>query len=180
MNDGKWVTLKDGRRVYISTNKYMNDKIRKGKLKDREAKVVYRAGTETGKMDSGTFFAVDESEANNYGKAEKYEFDKTINLFKGESSQEYARATDIMTQRDNNLREKLGVDTLEEVERIHQDWITPSYLDTNPNLYFYAYQYMAKKDLEKKGYDGAYWKWEDDLTPEQYQIWNETKFKKIK
>jgi hypothetical protein len=31
---------------------------------------------------------------------------------------------------------------------------------------------MARKDLEKKGYDGAHWKWEDDLTPEQYQIWN--------
>ena len=38
---------------------------------------------------------------------------------------------------------------------------------------------MAKKDLEKKGYDGAKWEHEDDVTPHQYQIWNLDKVKRI-
>lgn len=36
MNQDRWVTLKDGRRVYISTNKYMTDRIRNSKLKKDE------------------------------------------------------------------------------------------------------------------------------------------------
>lgn len=51
MNQDRWVTLKDGRKVYISTNKYMNEKIKNGvkaKKQNEESTVgtyeVYKNG----------------------------------------------------------------------------------------------------------------------------------------
>lgn len=38
MNEGRWVTLKDGRRIKIDTNKYMNSMIKEEKNKKEEQK----------------------------------------------------------------------------------------------------------------------------------------------
>lgn len=42
----------------------------------------------------------------------------------------------------------------------------------NPNLMYSATQQIAAENLKKEGYKGAHWTYEDDLTPEQYQIWD--------
>lgn len=146
----------------------------------KKNKTVYRAGATEGQLDSGTFFASSENDANNYGQAEKYEIDKNAKLYTGLSSQDYAVENNLMNVKNTNLEKILGVKTLKEVKDIRDNWQTPSYLDKNPDLYFYAFQYMAKESLKKSGYDGAFWKYEDDLTPQQYQVWNKKIFKKVK
>lgn len=172
--DGKWVTI-NGAHVFIKNGQNPMDAfIRQKSKKDIK---LYRAGTEKGQLDSGTFFSPDETEASNYGEVKQYTIDKSTNLFEGYSSQEYAKENNLMNKKYEKIKEKLGVDTLQEVENIYNDWITPSYLDKNPNLYFYAYQIVAKEELEKKGFDGVHWKNEDDFTPEQYQVWNKNKIK---
>lgn len=168
---GKWVTI-NGAHVFVKDGQSPMDAfIRKSTPK------LYRAGTNKGVMESGTFFSPNEQDAGNYGNAQEYKLDNSAKLYEGVNTQNYAKENKLMEVKNDLLKSKLGVSTLKEVEDIYQNWITPSYLDKNPNLYYFAYQYMARKDLESKGYDGAHWENEDELTPEQYQVWNENKFK---
>lgn len=168
MNEIKWIT-KNGVHIPI-TNDYMNDKIRNKRKKDI---VAYRAGTTYGQKESGTFLAKNKDEAYNYGDdVNSYVIDKNANLYKGVSSYDYAQENNLLDVKSDFLKEKLGASTLREIEEIFDEGRENTYYDENPNLYFFAFQYMAKEDLEKKGYDGAFWKVEDDLINEQYQIWN--------
>lgn len=177
MDEGKWITI-NGAHVFLKEGQSPMDAfVRDGA---KEHKVVFRSGTTKGQLDSGTFFASTESDASNYGTPEQYQIDKNAKLYEGLSSQNYAKENNLMNKESKKLEKELGVKTLKEVEDIYYNWQTPSYLDKNPNLYFYAFQYMAKEKLKEQGYDGAFWIAEDELTPEQYQIWNEEIFRKIK
>lgn len=51
------------------------------------------------------------------------------------------------------------------------DWVD------NPNIEYSVMQQIAAEDLAKKGYRGAKWLHEDDLTPVQYQIWDDSVLK---
>lgn len=178
----EWITInhqhipvKEGQNKNDVVKDFINKKKSNNKI-NKDIK-IYRAGTDIGQLESGTFFSPSKQDADNYGEAKEYTIDKTANIYEGKSSQDYAKENNLLDIKDNLLKEKLGVDNLREIENIYNEWITPSYLDKNPNLYFFAHQYMTMKDLKNKGYDGAYWKWEDDLTPQQYQIWNNKIFK---
>lgn len=172
--NGRWITI-NGTHIFIKDGQSPIDALIR-----KETPKLYRAGTNEGIMESGTFFSPNEQDAGNYGTAQEYKLDSSTKLYNGINTQNYAKENNLMNIKNDLLKKKLGVSTLKEVEDIHYNWTTPSYLDKNPNLYFFAYQYMARKDLEDKGYDGAYWENEDDLTPQQYQIWNTNKFKKGK
>lgn len=89
---------------------------------------------------------------------------------------------------DNHLEKKhypeLGqlatvpMDTVEEFDSLFADGIYKYFKDNNPNIAIYASQLVARLELEDE-YDGAHWFWEDDLMPNQWQIWN-TDLLKIK
>lgn len=161
----RWITYR-GKHIPIGKD---------GKIIEREDRIAYRGHSEEneyGVLKSGTFLTNNEMDASNYGKPEKYIIDKEANIYEGRDTREYANSNNLMDIKSEELKNTLGVETLKEVQDIYENWKTPSYLDKNPNLYFYAFQYMTKEDLNKKGFDGAYWSFEDDLIPNQYQIWN--------
>ena len=123
---------------------------------------------------AGLFYAIDYDDASNFSdNVVKYKLNSNSKIYKGQSSLNYCIENDLMNIQDKDLKNMLGVSTLIDMyeESSVPDGYFPKdeYLDDRP---FFGTQLIAKKDLQKKGYDGAYWKWEDDLTPQQYQIWN--------
>lgn len=62
-------------------------------------------------------------------------------------------------------------DTIAQYVDAADNGIYEYFKDNNPNIWIQACQLVAKLELEGK-YDGAHWRWEDELIPEQWQIWN--------
>ena len=123
---------------------------------------------------AGLFFAVDQNDAGNFSDSVyQYELKDGAKIYKGESSLDYCKENNLMDKKDRDLQKMLGVNTLLDMfeDTYGNGALYPKdeFLDDRT---FAGTQLMAKKDLEKKGYDGAYWSYEDDLTPHQYQIWN--------
>ena len=130
---------------------------------------------------AGLFYATDYDDASNFSdNVVKYNLKDGAKIYRGESSLNYCIENDLMNVWDKDLKNMLGVPTLIDMyeESSVPDGYFPKdeYLDDRP---FFGTQLIAKKDLQKKGYDGAYWKWEDDLTPQQYQIWNMSVVEKV-
>ena len=130
---------------------------------------------------AGLFYATNYDDASNFSdNVVKYKLNSNSKIYKGQSSLNYCIENDLMTLQDKDLKNMLGVSTLIDMyeESNVPDGYFPKdeYLDDRP---FFGTQLIAKKDLQKKGYDGAYWKWEDDLTPQQYQIWNMSVVEKL-
>ena len=116
---------------------------------------------------SGLFFSADENDARAYGIPHKYKISNKAKIYEGYSSEEYCDDNNLRDIRDDVLYKISDGHTLKEIE----DLFYEKKLDDMNSVYG-ARQYMARKHLEKQGYDGAHWEYEDDLTPEQYQIWN--------
>ena len=118
----------------------------------------------------GLFFATNEGDASEYSdNVIKYVIDDNAKIYNGRSSEIYCEQNNLFDVEDKDILE-LTNNTISKISQMYDDgqFIQDDYLE----LCFPIWQLMARKDLEKKGYDGAHWKWEDDLTPEQYQIWN--------
>ncbi|MFI5241166.1 MAG: hypothetical protein ACHQUA_01900, partial [Microgenomates group bacterium] len=143
---------------------------------------IYRAGEPRAKpMSESTFFTPKKeltSEYNLSGKAKIY--DNIVDeskLFKGESSQQYAIDNRLMNKpMSPDLQKLTGVKTLKQVEDIYVNGGAggSKEFSRNPNIYYTAFQQTAAKDLKAKGFNGAKWSYEDDLTPTQYQIWDKS------
>lgn len=120
--------------------------------------------TDTGEF--GIFFGTTPESILSYGYPQKWLLDSKANLYWGYSSEEFCKENNLMDEYDKKLYEISDGYTLNRIEKLFK-----SNLLDDMNSIFGAYQYMAYKYLHKK-YDGAYWEFEDDLTGEQYQIWN--------
>ena len=130
---------------------------------------------------AGLFYATNYDDASNFSdNVVKYKLNPNSKIYKGQSSLNYCIENDLMSIQDEDLKNMLGISTLIDMyeENSVPDGYFPKdeFLDDRP---FFGTQLIAKKDLQKKGYDGAYWKWEDDLTPQQYQIWNMSVVEKV-
>lgn len=180
---GVWRTV-GGRRIFIKDGEDLATAMKNsGKFGNKKEKdiIVYRGhgeGNEYGQFDSGTFFAVSENDASNYGEPKKMTIDGKAKLYKGTSTQEYCEKNNLMDKEYKEIEKYTGLKTLNEVKYAMENQDGNSKVDDNPNLGFLAFQTVAKNELEKQGYDGAYWNREDELTPQQYQIWNKEVIKK--
>ena len=97
---------------------------------------------------------------------------KNARLFKGRSSMDFAYKRGLMKQRRPEVEELTGKWTLEEVADHLGDYMELKGRTDTSNPDYAAFQEVAKRELENEGYDGAHWSYEDELSPEQYQIWN--------
>lgn len=94
--------------------------------------------------------------------------DNSANIFEGTSSYEYLKGKGLTSAEDAMVRQitKGRYGTLDDVVD-NEGGDEPAEVDQ-----YRVSQAMAERELRKEGYDGAHWKYEDDLTPEQYQVWN--------
>lgn len=150
-------------------------------LENVQPKYIYRGigynnnPNSKGNYYGGKFFADNAMDASNFGdKVGVYELSNNAKIFRYSSSYDYAQDNDLMDERNDVLYKLSGYHTLSEAEK--ELWDTGD----DPNLFYASLQYMARLQLEPKGYAGAEWKWEDELIPHQYQIWDYKVIKHIK
>ena len=141
-------------------------------------------GEYTYKKGESKFFTPDIEAAQEYnrGKATLSKlFSDESKLYKGENSQVYAQKSGLLDKEMTpDLQKLTGFKTLRQVDDAYVggNWKGASKeFNENPNIYYTAFQQMAAKDLRGKGFSGARWSYEDDLTPTQYQIWDESALK---
>lgn len=152
----------------------VNDYMSSNNLTESNDTILYR-GSSSDKFNTnyGSFYATNKSDAQNFGnKLYKVKLLPNAKIFKGSSSFDYCKDNNLLNKEFPEVEKLTGLKTLQEVYDVYLDWITPSYLNKNPNLYFLASQKVAKDSLSSKGYDGAEWSNEDELIPHQFQIWN--------
>lgn len=139
-----------------------------------ETVILYRgSSSDEFNTDYGSFYATNKTDAQNYGdKVYKVKLSDNAKIFKGTNSINYCKDNNLLNIEFPDVEKLTGLKTLQEVYDVYLNWITPSYLNKNPNLYFLAFQKVAKDSLNSKGYDGAEWTNEDELIPHQFQIWN--------
>jgi hypothetical protein len=116
---------------------------------------------------SGIFFSTNPNDVMQYGIPKVFHISKEAKLYEGSSSREFCIDNNLLEENDDILYKISDGYTLAEIKGLYN-----RYLLDDMNSLIGAYQYMAKKHLSKNGYDGAHWEYEDDLSPEQYQIWN--------
>lgn len=127
---------------------------------------VERYGTAgaKGSAGAGVFFAPNGQATSEYGgELNAFEIPVGTKLFKGESSIDFAEKHGLMDAPDPDVKKITGLSTLAQV-------MDQAGEIDNDKLYD-AFQTVAKRELEKAGYQGAHWSDEDDLNPEQYQLW---------
>ena len=194
----KWIT-KNGVHIPI-TNNYMNDFIRDSQKKDNLMKIeqnkkIYRAYNENNKskdFDKTGYFYDDDKELvlENYGEnLDTKSFDKNSKIYEKEkSSWDYVHKNNLLNKKYEflkNLKSRFyGIENDKKVDTLQElfDDIENKgygYYDEENDIYnytdmgLYATQMVAKYELEKQGYDGVHWRYEEDNDPLQYQIWNE-------
>lgn len=124
----------------------------------------YGAAGAKGAISAGVFFAPKGQATSEYGKElHSFEIPAGSMLFNGESSIAFAQQHGLMDLEDPDVKKITGLSSLSDV--LDQQGVMP------PQTFYNAFQTVAKRELEKAGYQGAYWSDEDDLNPEQYQIW---------
>lgn len=106
--------------------------------------------------------------------------DKTAKIFTAESSYDYLKSKSLHNKSDTLVRQmsKGRYQTLDDVLE-EAGGLAPAEIDPGVDLNFRVAQSMAERELRKEGYDGAHWTYEDDLSPEQYQIWNRDVIKRV-
>lgn len=125
------------------------------------------------KYHAGLFFTDNPMDALNYGdRCQVYTLINGANIYKGESSIECCKDMEVMDYpfpiiKELNNRTNCNVCTLNDV----LDFCILEGED--PNLGLAIFQAVAKEMLVGDGYDGAEWSSEDDITPHQWQIWDE-------
>lgn len=129
---------------------------------------------------AGIFFAADEFDAHNFGDIiHVYDILSSANIYVGSSSYDCCKENNLMNIEDPTILKLTGEPTLTAVNNAFDNNTPGSYMDYNPDLFYAAFQYMARLHLEAKGYDGAHWMSEDDMIYEQYQIWHPEVLKEI-
>lgn len=124
----------------------------------------YGAAGAKGAISAGVFFAPKGQATSEYGKElHSFEIPAGSMLFNGKSSIAFAQQHGLMDLEDPDVKKITGLSSLSDV--LDQQGVMP------PQTFHNAFQTVAKRELEKAGYQGAYWSDEDDLNPEQYQIW---------
>lgn len=103
--------------------------------------------------------------------------DKGAKIYEGNYSGEFLERKGLYSTPDPLVRQmtKGKYSTLEEVIDVGYD---PE-IDPSGDLMYRVSQSMAERELKKDGFDGAHWLAEDDLSPEQYQIWNRSVIKRV-
>ncbi len=118
----------------------------------------------------GKFFADNPMDASNYGDTIEVYSLSNAKLYYGECSIEYCKQKELLFHpypiifKLSNRNFTCLDDVLEELILLGDD----------PNLGLAIFQAIARIELEKEGYQGAEWTWEDELIPHQYQIWDES------
>ena len=142
-----------------------------------------RSQSNKGKILSGLFFATDIVDASNYtdtdDKIIEYSLSDSARIYNGISSLSFIQNTSGLLHKRYNILNKLynNVYTVADIleEDSDYEYVKDEYLDS----FYHITQTVAKIELEKLGYQGAHWSWEDDLTPDQYQIWDLSIVKEI-
>ena len=111
--------------------------------------------TDEGK--TGEFWTTPEGADSGYGTIKKDAFIdiNSSKIYKGQSSLDYIKEKGLLTKDIQN--------------KIENAWTT-----SDPSMEFKIPQDIARKQLQEEGYSGAYWKYEDDLNPTQYQVWDKS------
>lgn len=168
----KYYTTQDG------TKMIRNDA---GGYEELDESVIYRGSSDSklGSMKSGTFFAGSKIDAENFGDVLAYDLNNNAKIYKGNNSRDYNTENGLNNKKYNELINLTGFDNLTDINHAWDEWEPGTYIEKNPNLVYAANQYVARLDLESKGYDGAEWSYEDDLIPHQFQIWNNDMVKRL-
>ena len=109
---------------------------------------------------AGIFFATTRKEASNFGKVETSNLKDDAKIYEGINSLAFCEENNLIDKKYDFLGEIFGANSIKDM---YED-----------NRQLFATQAVARYELEKQGYDGAHWQYEDDLIPEQYQVWNYT------
>lgn len=168
----KYYTRQDG------TKMIRNDA---GGYEELDESVIYRGSSDgkLGSMKSGTFFAGSKIDAENFGDVLAYDLNNNAKIYKGNNSRDYNTKNGLNNKKYNELINLTGFDNLTDINHAWDEWEPGTYIEKNPNIVYAANQYVARLDLESKGYDGAEWSYEDDLIPHQFQIWNNDMVKRL-
>ncbi len=130
-------------------------------------------------MGKSRFFAPAGTDAFDYGDVKTEKYVDESRLWIVESSRQFLINEGLWDKEDGFVKALTGLDTLFQVEEAYlgnREYAARmnKAFNGNPNIYFSVMQQIAGDILERKGYPGAKWLSEDDLTPEQYQIWDES------
>ena len=132
-----------------------------------------------------------DKEETEYGFIVKYELDDDAKIYKYISSANYVKDNKLGDIKDKVLTyfvvEAEGLDksylgtplSINDLDEMENNGEAKIFDATDANCWWAMTQYIARKDLEKKGYDGAEWMDEDYLDAHQIQIWNLDKVHKV-
>ena len=113
------------------------------------------------------------------GEVGKYSLSDDAKIYTDSSSEHYCGKQQLYDVVDVDLKKLFGIDSLRQMFTEDGEYDEDLFMkfENQFDAMFGMFQLIAMKDLQSKGYDGAHWTNEDDLTPDQYQIWNEDKIK---
>jgi len=143
--------------------------------------------------DDGDYMLDNPNEMGDYGYISAYELDDDAKIFTGyRRSEDYVKDNNLGDIKDATLTyfvvEAGGLDdsylgtplSLNELVEMEHNDEAEIWESDDPGCWWAMTQYLAKMDLEKKGYDGALWDDEDySEASNQYQIWNLDKIHRV-
>ncbi len=123
-----------------------------------------------------------------FGTLTTYDMADDIKLYQGYSSEDYCYKNSLGKTPNKMIKQFLisaeidpnilkGYEQDLSLEDVYKNNLAD--YTNDPSVIFAITQYLAKEHLEQLGYDGVEWQHEDDLTPNQYQIWNLKKLKRL-
>jgi hypothetical protein len=139
-----------------------------------------RYGDAEGRNGDSIFFSPRGMGQQDYGEnLTETNIPKNSKLYEGSSSYEYVSDSNLLDKKIPLVKKLTGFDTLREVEDAYIEGVPKESgankeYQQNPNMFYTAFQQVAAEHLKKKGFQGAHWLEEDELTPEQYQIWDKS------
>ena len=136
-------------------------------------KFIYRGESDTTyskhhEAKAGIFFAIDKKGAAGFGEVNKYKLTKNANIFEYYNSDKFVYDNNYNSKNYPELQAQFGFNSIDEFTNSTNKHDKNYYL-----TWLFMEQLVAKIELEKQGYDGAFWNGrEDDGLFKQYQIWN--------
>lgn len=135
---------------------------------------------------AGLFFGVDRDKVKGWGDVKKYLLSKDAKIYKDESSDEFCSS--LYNKEYPELKKYFGmyfgdvdINRLNDFTRLTKE--QQDIIENNVeklageqfcwyDVWTWCLQLVARIELEKQGYDGARWEFEDAGNHTQYQIWN--------
>jgi phage gp29-like protein len=166
--------LKDapGQQDLFNADKGADEKPKQPTATTQPIKVERRGAPDRrgGSLKAGIFFAKEGESTAEYGEDTHAATIKSgTRIYSGKSSFDLIEDRGLLDSAvDEVIQKQTGKHTLREVREAMDE----GDIEGNNDLYYDAFQIVARQILEKEGYQGAHWTEEEDLTPEQYQVWD--------